>query len=278
MSERARFTIDAAGTSLAAERWRGDGPLLVMLHSGVTDRRCWHEVGERLSGVCDLVAYDRRGYGETPLGDGTFSDLEDLGSVLDALGNRPAWLVGNSMGGALALDAALRFPGSVLGLVLIGNAVSGWPESLFRAMDEATLALEQRYERAERQHDVEEMQRVAAWLWLDGPNEPEGRVSGAPRALLHDMIAAITRRDEGGGGKAGVPEAWSLLEQIEAPAVIACGEFDTLLLEPLQELAGRMPRAVFHLLPGTTHLPMLDQPGAIAQLIATTVARPAHAG
>jgi pimeloyl-ACP methyl ester carboxylesterase len=273
MAEREHFTIDAGGVPLAAERWHGDGPSVVLLHAGVADRRAWNGVADRLAGAHDVVAYDRRGYGETPFVDGGFSDVSDLGAVLRALGSEPAWLVGNSMGGAVALDAALQFPTFVAGLVLIGNAVSGWPESTGYAMDDATRALEERYARASALEDREELQRVAAWLWLDGPNESEGRVGGAPRALLREMVAGISRRNEFSGRRPEDPTAWLRLESIDVPAVIACGEFDTFLITPLQEVARRMPKAVFHLLRGTAHLPMLDQPEVIADLIAGAVGR-----
>jgi pimeloyl-ACP methyl ester carboxylesterase len=70
-----------------------------------------------------LLAFDARGHGETrPLGDphkinlNTFAD--DLIALMDHLELKDAVVGGISMGAALALNAALRYPDRVLGLVL----------------------------------------------------------------------------------------------------------------------------------------------------------------
>jgi pimeloyl-ACP methyl ester carboxylesterase len=70
-----------------------------------------------------MVAFDARAHGETrPLGDvkkialAAFAD--DLVALLDHLGIPRAVVGGISMGAALALNAALRYPSRVLGLVL----------------------------------------------------------------------------------------------------------------------------------------------------------------
>ena len=145
---REPFTVDVPGGALAADRWPGDGPTVVLLHAGVADRRGWTAVADRLAAAgLDVVAYDRRGFGDTPPGDAPFTHLDDLRAVLDATaGDRPAWLVGNSMGGALALDAALALPERVAGLVLLAPGVSGTPE--VEDLDPATLALDARLETA----------------------------------------------------------------------------------------------------------------------------------
>ena len=75
-----------------------------------------------------VVAYDRRGYGQTPPSTEPFSHLDDLLAVIGHAGAGPVWLVGASAGGGLALDAALVAPHRVAGLVLLGTAVSGAPE------------------------------------------------------------------------------------------------------------------------------------------------------
>ena len=103
----------SAGT---APPWRGDGgqvaaPTVLLLHQGVADRRGWAEVAGLLAPELTVVAYDRRGYGQTQASTEPFSHLDDLLAVLDHIGAGPVWLVGASAGGGLALDAALVAPG-----------------------------------------------------------------------------------------------------------------------------------------------------------------------
>ena len=112
---------------------------MLLLHEGVADRRGWAEVAGLLAPELTVVAYDRRGYGQTPPGTGPFSHLQDLLAVIGHAGAGPVWLAGASAGGGLALDAALVAPGRIAGLVVMGTAISGAPEP---ELDAATKRLE----------------------------------------------------------------------------------------------------------------------------------------
>ena len=61
--------IAAGDATLVGDRWHGDGATIVLLHAGVCDRRCWRDVGAALGGAGrDVVAYDRRGFGDVRAG------------------------------------------------------------------------------------------------------------------------------------------------------------------------------------------------------------------
>src|SRR5207248_1854815 len=137
MSER--FVVAREGCDLAGERWPGNAPLAVLLHEGVADRRGWRQVARRLAPQVTVVAYDRRGYGESAVSTAPFRHVDDLLAVLDQENAERAWLVGASAGGGLALEAALLAPRRVAGLVLLGTAISGAPEP---ELDPATQRLD----------------------------------------------------------------------------------------------------------------------------------------
>ncbi len=99
----------------------------------------------------------------------------DLLAVLDRVGAEPAWLVGASAGGGLALDTALLAPDRVAGLVLLGTAISGAPEPY---VDPDAQRLYARLDAALAAGNLDEINRLETWLWLDGPAAPEGRVGG----------------------------------------------------------------------------------------------------
>jgi Predicted hydrolases or acyltransferases (alpha/beta hydrolase superfamily) len=159
---------------------------VLLLHEGVADRRGWAEVAGLLAPELTVVAYDRRGYGQTPPSTEPFSHLDDLLAVIGHASAGPVWLAGASAGGGLALDAALAAPGRVAGLVVMGTAVSGAPEP---ELDAATKRLEPLLDEAYAARDADEINRLETWLWLDGPAQPEGRVGGAARKLALDMNA-----------------------------------------------------------------------------------------
>ena len=115
------------GARLSADRWEGTGTPVVLLHAGVADRRSWYATADQLMGVGTMVAYDRRGFGDSPPSQVPFEHLDDLITVLDQLGEGPAWLVGSSNGGKVALDAALAHTDRGAGLVLLAPAISVAP-------------------------------------------------------------------------------------------------------------------------------------------------------
>ena len=263
MSER--FVIARTGCDLAGERWLGNAQLVVLLHEGVSDRRGWRQVAEHLAPQVTAVAYDRRGYGESAVSTAPFTHVDDLLAVLDREQAERAWLVGASAGGGLALDTALLAPDRVAGLVLIGTAVSGAPEP---ELDPYTQRFDALLEAAIAAGNLDEVNRLETWLWLDGPAEHEGRVGGEARALALDMNTIIlrngARENEGGSGV----DAWRRLDEVQVPATVACGELDVpFLLARSRELAGHLPDAHYRELPGMAHQPYLEQPGQVADLL-----------
>ncbi|WP_375388781.1 alpha/beta fold hydrolase [uncultured Amnibacterium sp.] len=267
------------GTRLAGERRPAAGaPTVVLLHAGVADRRAWSAVIGLLDGDhLDLIASDRRGYGDTPRATGGFTHLDDLVAVLDAAGAERAVVVGNSMGGALALDLALTRPDRVSSVLLVGGAVSGMTdegEAVEWAPDEATGPILSALERAEQANDVDEQVRLELHLWLDGPTAPEGRVGGAAR----ELAAAMNRRvleagTVGSDGDAGL-DTWHRLGEIAAPVLATWGSLDLPPDLPFYGItADRLANAEARVLDGVAHLPSLERPQLVADLIREAVAR-----
>lgn len=265
-----RFVIPSDGTELVAERWQGGTSVVVLLHEGVSDRRGWREVAALLAPATTVVAYDRRGFGETPPSPGKFSHTDDTLAVLDQVTDGPAWLVGASAGGMIALDTALSAPERVAGLVLLGSAVSGAPAP---DLDEHSQRFDVLLDRAYEEGDAAEINRLEMWLWLDGPAQPEGRVTGPPRTLALDMNAIViaNRTAEAAGGSGA--DAWNRLAEVRVPVTVACGEFDApFVIDRNRQLAHQLPNAAFQILPGLAHQPYLEHPEQVANLILQAIA------
>ena len=269
MSER--FTVLRDGIELVAERSSGGTTLVVLLHEGVADRRGWREMTGYLAPTVTVVAYDRRGFGETPPSPGPFSHVEDLFAVLDQVADRPVWLVGASAGGGLALDAAILAPERVAGLVLLGTAVNGAPGP---QLDTDTQRFDTLLDQAIAAGNTEEINRLETWLWLDGPAQPEGRVSGPARALASEMNAVILRNGVPEDAGASGVDAWNRLEEVHVPVTVACGDLDVpFLISRCRQLARRLPNARYQDLPGMAHQPYLEQPNTVAELVLQAVSQ-----
>lgn len=126
-------TITAAGyqTNLHDQ---GEGFPVLLIHGsgpGVTAWANWRGIIPQLARTRRVVAPDMLGFGysERPA-DGQYNQqrwVEHAIGVLDALGIAQADVVGNSFGGGLALALAIRHPGRVRRLVLMGSVGVRFP-------------------------------------------------------------------------------------------------------------------------------------------------------
>lgn len=244
---------------------------MVLLHEGVADRRSWRPVAQAIADRAEAVAYDRRGFGETAPATGEYSNLDDLLAVVEAVSTGPVWLAGTSAGGGIALDAAIVAPERVAGLLLLAPAISGAPEP---TLDEDTARFDRMLDDAVERGDLDEVNRLETWLWLDGPAQPEGRVSGEPRALALEMNATALRNGATEGGQSSGVDAWNRLDEVQAPVTVACGDLDVpFLVERCEELARRLPDATHRTLHGVAHFSELEQPAMVVALLDELLAR-----
>lgn len=263
MVEFDAFDIEVGGATLAGVE-TGDGLAVVFLHAGVCDKRMW---SSQMLAVAEAgwhaIAYDRRGYGETTSPDEAFNHLDDLEAVLEALDIHAAVLVGCSMGGGLAVDFALRNPGQVIGLALIGTSITGAPWTATAAENAIEAAEEDAWERG----DLDMLNRVQAHEWLDGPRGPSGRVSGAARELFLDMNALALNKPKLTQEEPR-PDAWRRVGEVNAPTLLLVGDEDfTALIDRHEHLSEEMPNAFAAVLEGLAHIPSIERPELVNSML-----------
>lgn len=263
-SGRAQLAYDSSGVDGGAD--------VLLIHAGVNDRRSWQHVVERLGADHRCVAYDTRGYGETTYEreDG-WSPVADAVAVLDAAGFGRPIVVACSMGGQTAIDLALAHPDRVAALLLIGTAIRGAPYP--DLTEGATAELNARIEAADAAGDLEEVGRLDAWMWLDGPAAPEGRVSGPARELFFDMNGRALRAEDP-GAQAEIAPAWPRLGEITAPTLLMVGRLDAEEILVIDEQAAELiPGARLRFLDDVAHVPQLEGDPATLDEIAAFVDR-----
>lgn len=133
----------------------GSGPPVVLIHGsgpGVSAWANWRLTLPALSEQHRMLAPDVLGFGYTDRPAGGRYDLEawteHLVGFLDALELERVSLVGNSFGGALALNVAATAPGRVDKLVLMGSV--GVPFTLTPGLDAVWGSAQSRLEEATR--------------------------------------------------------------------------------------------------------------------------------
>ncbi|KKB10403.1 hypothetical protein VE26_09500 [Devosia chinhatensis] len=242
----------------------GEGLPVVFLHAGVCDKRMWLS---QMQAVAEdgwhAIAYDRRGYGDTESADEVFDHVDDLKAVLDQRDIHAAVFVGCSLGGGVAIDFALQYPGRVLGLVLIGTSVTGAPWSATNEESAIEMAEDDAWERG----DLDLLNKVQAHEWLDGPRSASGRVGGEVRALFLDMNgkalakSPLTLEEERA-------DAWSRLEAVSAPTLLMVGSEDfSAIIDRHETLSETMPNAFAALLEGVAHIPSIEHPALVNSLL-----------
>jgi pimeloyl-ACP methyl ester carboxylesterase len=264
VSERFEIAFDGALIRGAAA---GFGLPVVFLHAGVADRRMWTDQMSTLASEgYHVVAYDRRGFGETTTDDVPFSHVVDLEAVLDRLGLNAVVLVGCSRGGALAIDFAIEHPERVVGLVLVGTALSG-DEGGEREDPEEIEALLDTLRYAEERRNIDSVNRIEAHLWLDGPLSKEGRVDGPARDLFLDMNAIALNHPKLTQEEPPDPAA-DHFDRITAPVLLIVGALDfPHILDRHEDLAEELDDAYAIVLEDTAHLPSLEAPEAFTPLL-----------
>jgi esterase len=120
----------------------GQGDSVVLLHGLFGSARNFGAVQQQLARRCRVIALDLRNHGASPHdGDMRYAAMAaDVLQTLDGLAALPATLLGHSMGGKVAMKAALTQPDAVARLIVADIAPVAYPPH-HRAIAEAMASL-----------------------------------------------------------------------------------------------------------------------------------------
>jgi 2-succinyl-6-hydroxy-2,4-cyclohexadiene-1-carboxylate synthase len=170
-------------------------------------------------------------------------------------------LVGYSMGGRLALHAALRQPDRSDALVLIGVSAGIEDPAERDARRRADEALAGWIE----QHTIEEV--VDRWerQSVFATQSEELRERQRPGRLSHDpgLLAQLLRS----AGQGATTPVWDRLHELRGPVLLVAGERDERYAEAAHRMAERIPDARVRVVPGAGHAPQLEQPRLLAEIL-----------
>jgi 3-oxoadipate enol-lactonase len=227
------------------------GPAVVFLHSLATSRAMWREQVSALGGKYDVIAVDFRGHGDSVPTEGpyTFEQLaSDIIATLDYFKLPRAALVGSSLGGIVAVQAALQWPDRISRIVLAGCRLDSPPAHRDLWSGRKTLV-----EQAGLQALVEPL--LAGWIT---------QKSRKQHPTLATLLAHIIRKTQLEAWFGVVSSLMSTdckvaLASLTAPVQIVCGADDPVRAE-MSSWAPAMQSASYLEIPDAMHLANLDQP------------------
>jgi 2-succinyl-6-hydroxy-2,4-cyclohexadiene-1-carboxylate synthase len=232
-------------------------PPLVLLHGFTQTRQSWRRTARELAGRYRALIPDLPGHGQCVQRTASF---DACAAYVRALAGEPFTLAGYSMGGRIALHAALQLDG-VERLVLVG-ASPGIADAAERA---ARAAADEELARRIETLDIE----TFAGEWGSQPlfAGQAPRVAAAAHAdRLRNTPAGLAAALRGLG--TGVMEPlWERLGELTIPVTLVTGERDEKFRALAEAMLARLPDARHVVVPGAGHAAHLEAPQAVAAAI-----------
>ncbi|MFQ5611417.1 MAG: 2-succinyl-6-hydroxy-2,4-cyclohexadiene-1-carboxylate synthase [Anaerolineae bacterium] len=252
-------------------------PPVVFLHGFMGAGEDWLPIAGMCAGRYFCLLPDLPGHGrniDLPLAQPLDFDfvVDGLRAWLDRLEPRPVGLVGYSMGGRLALYAALKFPGRFAALVLEG-ANPGLADP------------GQRGQRAELDAQrAEALLREGLAAFVEGWYEMDLFRSLQDRPQLLKQIKAKRKRNDARRAARVIrelspgrqPPLWDRLDELSLPVLLVAGALDGKYSRLAAQMAARISGAGLAVVPGAGHNVHLEQPeqfaGALIDFLQKSVA------
>jgi 3-oxoadipate enol-lactonase len=234
----------------------GAGPETLVLINGVgDDLEGWSfQRGDFTAAGLRVVTFDNRGSGSSSHPPGPYTSKQmaaDTKGLVDALGLAPVHLCGVSMGGVIAQEYAIAYPGDLLSVVLANTYAAADPLT-YAAFGSWALV-------AEAAGMPAMMRQQAPWVFSTGfyASQP-GRLgefltemdkTTQPASSFAAQIAALISHD-----------AAARLGSITMPALVIASADDIVIKPALSRgLHDGLPRSAWVLLPGG-HATFLEDP------------------
>ena len=276
-------TVTVRGARIRV-RTSGDpaAPPVLLLHGIGRSLEDWDAQHERLSEAYRVISTDLAGFGlsDRVPGPATLEGLADAATgVLDAIGeHRPVHLMGNSLGGAVAMLVLTRSPERVATLTLVdpagfGSEVTGALRVLGVPLLGAWLL---------RHVDRAAARRTERAIFLDDAFVTDERIDlGLRAARRPDHAAVFVEIATELGTVRGVRAGWraellARLARHPRPTLVVWGERDIILpAAHLRAARAAIPHARSHVFARCGHMPQIECADEFAALVRGPRGRPA---
>lgn len=252
---------------------KGAGETVVLIHGIGHRRQAWEPVFDQLAERYDVIRLDLAGFGESPAYPrGTPYNMDN--ACADLTANFAAWgvtrphVVGNSLGGAISLELAAR--GLVASATVLspagffGRVARLWPLIMLSLMKLASQAPDRLLRWSSRGRTG---RMVAGYLLYVHPERTtfegaygDARAMKRAPGFYRTILAGVSYRLDASA--------------LTVPTTVAWGTKDRLLpYRQARTARRRLPHAHHVPLPDCGHVPMIDNPRLIIEVIDQTINR-----
>ncbi|TNC23192.1 alpha/beta fold hydrolase [Amycolatopsis alkalitolerans] len=277
----------AGGVTLHVRRTPGSAEATVVYVHGLGGSSTnWTDLAMLLSPFANGVSVDLPGFGfSEPVRGFRFGldeHADELAKFVEGLGGGPVHLVGNSMGGAVALLLAARRPDLVRTLTVISPAMPDRRPDPRRLSDPLmALAMLPLIGRGVRRRLAgltprERAAQVIKLCFADPDSFPEHRLDElaeehSARARLRWANAAMTASTFGifrAWFARGASSLWSVAPRVSMPSLVVWGTQDRVIsVRHASRTANALRRGRLLVLPRTGHVAQMERPATVAKAI-----------
>lgn len=264
--------MDLAGIPTAVLQG-GEGPPVVLLHGPMACAAHWMGVIPGLARAHTVIVPDLPGHGASETGDGTLDlprVLAWLGALIERAGPTPPVLVGQLLGGAIALRFAIAHAGLLERLVLIDTfglaplqPTPAFGQALMQYQAEPSAATHEGLWR----HCAFNLDRLRErmgerWQPFEAYNVECARAP-AMGAAMRDLMQVF-------GFPAIAPDE---LERIDMPASLIWGRHDMATPLAVAQAAAQRLGWPLHVIEEASDDPPIEQPEAVLRVLRTEIRR-----
>jgi pimeloyl-ACP methyl ester carboxylesterase len=263
----------------------GDGKPLLMVHGLGGNAMNWMAVGPELSRSHRVLALDLAGFGRTPLFHRSATlgaNAELVHSFIEQVVGEPTILMGNSMGGHIAILEAADHPRWVAALILVDPAIPGVhvrrPDpTMLGVMAALTLPglADFVIDRRARTLGPERLVRETIALVAADPSRVDSAMIDAHVQLMRERgnlgrqaSRAFLQAVRSLGLRMADPRFWARMKKVEAPTLVVHGELDRLIpVSAARDLVRRRPDWTLVVIEGVGHVPMMETPDLFLRVV-----------
>ncbi len=234
----------------------GTGETLLLVHGFGGDKDNWTRFAQQLAGRYHVVAPDLPGFGDSTRLESAQYDINTqtkrLKDFAEAINLKKFHIAGNSMGGWISSNYAVKYPRDIITLTLMNAAGVNPPEK-----SEMVRMVEQGFNPL-LVKDVKDYDRLMNFVFVDPPYVPGSiKKEFAQKAVEHRAFNDKIFKDL----RERSPQMEKYLPRITAPTLIIWGDTDRVLhVSSVKIFEKGIKNSKSYILKNCGHLPMIERP------------------